>query len=264
MSFKDRYQQYVQGGEHTPFVQFVNGKDGGWFQPHDEAMNLAETMGGGGLITIGEAATLPLGGGEVDGFIAESVEIIPLAYRWMWIDREGRAHKEYAPGLRGKVQVYAAIKALVNDEWQFVGPVVITAKGMASSEVYDAIKAHRKIQKQEDEVQSLLLIHGETVPTGHGSYRSKVEFEVATAELTEEEDALLERLFDEAQEWRKPKAQEQMVQQAQTAEAEPQRPVEYDEIDEYLGRPAPQQRQPRRRQPRRRGAPRYARTPQAA
>ena len=223
-----------------PFVQFVKK---GFFMPRNEVAFLAQKMGKDeerieqALIGAGFKPTqIELGGNDVDGLLAEAVEIVPLRYRTIW-KVNGQIVPKYQKGARGKRQLVSFIRI---SEGRFVGPVIITVSGKASSELFNALKKHWEAVEKLPEVKeaakhganaremaslfSLLLVKGQRVRTAYNSMRTKLECEIAPTYVGDRlADAIASKYLPKAKEWAKAKPQQQaQADEAQAPEPEPE------------------------------------------
>ena len=235
----DAFKGNGRGERLYPFVQFT-GK--GFFMPQDEIALLAQKMGKDkervetALLTAGwTPAQLELGSNTVNGLLSETVEIVPLRYRTIW--RFGdQIVPGYRKGARSKRQLAAFVRV---DAGRFVGPVMITVSGKASSELYDALKAHWEAVAELPEVKeaakhganpremsslfSLLLTKGQRVRTKYNSVRTKLEHEISPAYVGDRlANAIAAKYLPQAEKWSR-KAQTNEAQ-APEPEPEPQAP----------------------------------------
>jgi hypothetical protein len=152
MSWKDRKSTIDVGeGPSYPFIQFVH--NGGSLEPRLEqgafAMTLEQTDVLDAVPVGATPHTLHFRGGDAERVaVTQRITLAPLTTRFAWIKDQHRMGT-YVKGARGKLQLLAYVLSTPLDEERageilYAGPVMLTFTGLASKQVSDALKAHRK------------------------------------------------------------------------------------------------------------------------
>lgn len=155
MSWQDRAASQILQEEMVseyPFIQYVN--DGGSLEPRKPTGGFAmaaDQVDLLGHVPLGaDPHTLIFSNGATNAvFFSDRLRFVPLATRFTWV-KDGNRLTGFVEGARGKLQAlgYVEATAATGAENGFVGPVLLTTKGMASKDLSQAIRAHRQAVRQ--------------------------------------------------------------------------------------------------------------------
>jgi hypothetical protein len=131
-------------------------------------------------------------------FFGEYLEVAPMTTRFAWI-KDGHRIATYTEGARGKLQLLCYVK---DSEGCWMGPVMLTATGLASKDISDAIKAHRERVYKATRGKApaayfgMILTAGET-QMGGGKQKSKVTPIVLESDFDADRDFVGDTVADE-------------------------------------------------------------------
>ncbi len=145
MSWQDRDNSQILQEEMVseyPFIQYVN--DGGSLEPRETTGGFAMSAEQAELLkaTPNGAVehTLIFSTGESESvFFTDWLRFVPLATRFAWV-KDGNRLGGFVDGARGKLQALGYVET----ESGYVGPVMLTVKGMASKDLAQALREHRQ------------------------------------------------------------------------------------------------------------------------
>lgn len=170
MSWRNRQFKVPVQDEGYPFIQFVHDgaaleprrKTGGFAMPADQAQIA------GGAPAGAEYAALHFKSGEsTDVFFSDRLTVAPLTYRFAWIKDGVRI--QYTEGARGKLQLLAFVRS--DEGW--VGPVMLTATGLASKDLMAALKAHRARVRRATAGKAPCSVFAMTIQAGQARMEGK-------------------------------------------------------------------------------------------
>ena len=130
-------------GPSYPYIQLVN--DGNSLDPRSANGGFAmpvEQSEAAGFVPAGmeQRNLIFRDNAPTPVFFGEYLEVAPMVTRFAWI-KDGHRISAYVDGARGKLQLLCYVK---DSEGCWMGPVMLTATGLASKDISSAIKAHRE------------------------------------------------------------------------------------------------------------------------
>lgn len=130
-------------GPSYPYIQLVN--DGNSLDPRSTNGGFAmpvEQSEAAGFVPAGmeQRNLIFRDNAPTPVFFGEYLEVAPMVTRFAWI-KDGHRISAYVEGARGKLQLLCYVK---DSEGCWMGPVMLTATGLTSKDISDAIKTHRE------------------------------------------------------------------------------------------------------------------------
>jgi hypothetical protein len=145
MAWQDRDNSQILQEEMVseyPFIQYVN--DGGSLEPREATGGFAMSVEQAELLKATPHGavehTLIFSTGEREQvFFTDWLRFVPLATRFAWVKDDNRLGG-FVDGARGKLQLLGYVET----ENGYVGPVMLTVKGLAGKDLAQALRDHRQ------------------------------------------------------------------------------------------------------------------------
>lgn len=178
MSWNNRtFKGDENGGASYPFIQFMS--NGRLMEPSQPRGKFAITKEQVLALANGdEKDALPQNakllelvfrnGKRVPAYVAEGLVVVPILTRFAWI-KDGFRLPGYAKGAHGKMQLLCYV---ANNSHEFIGPLLLTASGLASKDLKNALRGHRTAVRKATQDQapayafSMLLVVGDPIMRG--------------------------------------------------------------------------------------------------
>ena len=173
MAWQDRNDSQILQEEMVceyPFIQYVN--DGSTLDPREATGGFAMSAEQTELLKATPHGavehTLIFSTGESESvFFTDWLRFVPLATRFAWVKDDNRLGG-FVDGARGKLQALGYVET----ENGYAGPAMLTVKGMASKDLAQALREHRKAVRKATQGKApsaffaLLLHAGEPAMRG--------------------------------------------------------------------------------------------------
>jgi hypothetical protein len=190
-------------GPSYPYIQLVN--DGNSLDPRSANGGFAmpvEQSEAAGFVPAGmeQRNLIFRDNAPTPVFFGEYLEVAPMVTRFAWI-KDGHRISAYVDGARGKLQLLCYVK---DSEGCWMGPVMLTATGLASKDISDAIKTHRERVykatrgKAPAALFGMILTAGET-QMGGSKQKSKVTPIVLESDFDADRDYVGDTVADEVE-----------------------------------------------------------------
>ena len=188
-------------GPSYPYIQLVN--DGNSLDPRSTNGGFAmpvEQSETAGFVPAGmeQRNLIFRDNAPTPVYFGEYLEVAPMVTRFAWI-KDGHRISAYVEGARGKLQLLCYVK---DSEGCWMGPVMLTATGLASKDISDAIKTHRERVykatrgKAPAALFGMILTAGET-QMGGSKQKSKVTPIVLESDFDADRDYVGDTVADE-------------------------------------------------------------------
>jgi len=191
-------------GPSYPYIQLVN--DGNSLDPR--------SANGGFAMPVEQSETagfMPAGmeqrnlifrdNAPTPVYFGEYLEVAPMVTRFAWI-KDGHRISSYVEGARGKLQLLCYVK---DSEGCWMGPVMLTATGLASKDISSAIKTHRERVYKATRGKAphcyfgMILTASESQMGGGGKQKSKITPVMLEADFDADRDFVGDTVADEVE-----------------------------------------------------------------
>lgn len=150
---------FEEGGASYPFIQFMSRgtlmspaqSRGKFAMTKEQVLALANGTEKDAIPQNAEPLELVFGSGKrAPAYATKGLVVVPILTRFAWI-KDGFRLPGYTKGAHGKLQLLCYI---ANDSNDFVGPLMLTASGLASKDLKNALREHGNIVRKATQGQA--------------------------------------------------------------------------------------------------------------